>query len=239
MLGMTILLAVSQAAVAQREEGRRGRGRFGGRGFLVQDFRLASLDEVQTALELDEEEKSKVGELNDKHWDELRGLLEDGQDREAMQKLNDKTSAALSEVLNDEQEKRLRGIVIQVNGVGVVLADPKLAKDLSVTDDQMEKLRDAQRSNMEAMGEAFREMRDMSDDERRAKFRALRAEADKKLMALLTKEQQEQLEALKGEKIEIDMSQLRGRGGRGRGERGDRDRSDREDSKDDSESKTS
>ena len=42
-------------------------------------------------------------------------------------------------------------------------------------------------------------------------------EAEKKLLAVLTSEQQAQLDALKGEPVEIDLSQLRrGRGGEGR-----------------------
>ena len=45
----------------------------------------------------------------------------------------------------------------------------------------------------------------------RAKIDKLREDANKKLMAVLTSDQQAQLESLKGEKVEIDMSQLRGR----------------------------
>jgi hypothetical protein len=77
------------------------------------------------------------------------------------------------------------------------------------------------------MGKTFRELRELSGDERRAKFEELRSTADKKLLDVLTSEQQEKLNSLKGEKVDIDMSQLwrggrggiEGRGGRGRGER--------------------
>jgi hypothetical protein len=48
----------------------------------------------------------------------------------------------------------------------------------------------------------------------------LRTESDKKLLAVLTSEQQAKLEELKGAPVEIDMSQFRGRGfGGGRGGR--------------------
>jgi hypothetical protein len=91
------------------------------------------------------------------------------------------------------------------------------------------------------MAEAF-QSGDVPREDRRTKFEELRAAGQKKLLDVLTSEQQKQLDALKGEKVEIDMSKLRGgssggrsRGGdRGRGERdGDRNR-DRESSTEDS-----
>ena len=56
----------------------------------------------------------------------------------------------------------------------------------------------------------MRELRDqeLSREEMTAKFQEIRAEGDKKLLAVLTSEQQTQYEALKGEPVEIDMSQF-------------------------------
>jgi hypothetical protein len=45
----------------------------------------------------------------------------------------------------------------------------------------------------------------------------LRTESDNKLLAVLSSEQKDKYEALKGEPVEIDMSQFRGFGGRGGG----------------------
>jgi hypothetical protein len=73
------------------------------------------------------------------------------------------------------------------------------------------------------MREAMEDLRDLTPEERREKMTSLRAEADKKFLEVLTSDQQSQLEQLKGEKFELDMSQLRGRGGpSGRGEGGPR-----------------
>ncbi len=237
VVAVTVLLAISQIASAQPGEGRgrggpdggRFRGGFGG----ASSARLASLEAVQDALKLSDAQTTKVEEINDQLRADFRKLLQEGGKREEMQKLNQDASAKLAEVLDDQQEKRLRGIAIQVMGANAVVADPALAKELNVTDEQKSKLTEVQRSNMRAMGDAFREMRDSdsSGEDRRAKFEELRAEADKKMLAVLTSEQQEQLNALKGEKVEIDLSQLfsrRGRGGfDGRGGRGERDRGDR------------
>lgn len=62
----------------------------------------------------------------------------------------------------------------------------------------------------------------------REKMEKHREESHKNLMAVLTSEQQAQLESLKGEKIELDLSQLRGPGGQGGGRFGDRPRRGRE-----------
>jgi Spy/CpxP family protein refolding chaperone len=238
VFSFSILLTLMQAANAQREEGRRGGGGPEGRrfGFGSPALRLATNEKVQEALKLSDEQKSKVEELDQQFRDDFRKLLEDGVDREEFRKLSEETSAKLAEVLDDDQQKRLQGISIQVMGAGALLADSALAKELEVSDEQKTKLRETQQANMRAMGESFRELRELSGEERRAKFEELRAAADKKLLEVLTSEQQEKLNSLKGEKVDVDISQLwgrgrggfEGRGGRGRGERGDRGRDDRE-----------
>jgi hypothetical protein len=73
-------------------------------------------------------------------------------------------------------------------------------------------------------------MREMSDTFRvsgippessRVKFEELRANGEKKLIAVLTSEQQEQLNSLKGEEVKIDIMKLQG-GGSGNRYRGGR-----------------
>jgi hypothetical protein len=84
-------------------------------------------------------------------------------------------------------------------------------------------LDEARESNMEAAREAFQDLRDqeLSQEEMREKFQEIQQEGDKKLLAVLTSDQQAKLEQLKGEPVEIDRSQFRGRGfGGGRGGRG-------------------
>jgi hypothetical protein len=174
VVAVTLVLAISPLADAQREEGRRERGgpggrRFGG-GFGSPTLRLAMNETVQEALKLSEEQKSKIEVIDKLSRDDRRKLLDGRSDFEAIQKLNDDTAAKLADVLNDEQQKRLQGVSIQLMGAGAVLADPALATDLAVTDEQKSKLRDAQQSNRRAMGEAFRELRNLSREERRAKF---------------------------------------------------------------------
>jgi Spy/CpxP family protein refolding chaperone len=221
--GVVMVAMISQVTLAQREEGRRGRGGRDGGGFGgPSGVRLLSLKEVQTALKLTDEQKDKITKINDQMRDDIRKAFDDGTGREKMQELNASAAAKVNEVLDAGQQKRLMGILIQVAGAAAT-SDPAVAKELNITDDQKKQLETARQSNMEAMRKEFDGARDQtgSREEMRAKFDKLREEANKKLMAVLTSDQQAQLEALKGEKVEIDMAQLRGGGGPG-GRGGDR-----------------
>ena len=69
--------------------------------------------------------------------------------REEMEKLNNEASAKLAEVLDDNQQKRLMGIQIQVNGANS-LFDAAIAKELGVTEDQKTKLEETRQENVES-----------------------------------------------------------------------------------------
>ena len=238
MVAALVVVAVfSQVSVAQREEGRRGRGgREGGPGMGGPPTagRLLGLKEVQAALNMTDEQKDKVEKINDEMREDMREAFQDGGGREKAQEIMKSTTAKIDEVLDDGQKKRLAGIMIQVNGASAV-ADPSVAKELNITDDQKSKLEDIRENAREGMRELFSP--DLSREEREKKMTEYRDDINKKVLAVLTADQQAQLEAMKGEKVEIDMSQLRpggpggfdGRGGDrpGRGERGERRGRDR------------
>jgi Spy/CpxP family protein refolding chaperone len=229
LAGMAIVVLMAQVAEAQREGGRRGRG---GRGFgrIISSVQLvAESDEVRTALNVTPDQEEKIETINDELRDARREALDGGRGggdfraaMEEMEKLNQEASGKLAEVLEDDQEKRLLGISIQVNGAAA-LNEPAVAKELEITDEQKTKLGEVRESNMEAARESFQELRDqdLSQDEMRDKMREIQQESDKKVLAVLTSDQQAKLEQLKGEPVEVDMSQFRGRGfGGGRGGRG-------------------
>lgn len=239
--GVAFALIVSQLAIAQPPEGGRGRGRGGrgpggmGGGFFNSTVDLAGIEQVQTELKLTDEQKSKIDEITSNLRDERRELRQRDNEfnREEMDKLNGAASTKVAEVLEEAQQKRLVGILAQVN-VGAALRDANVTKELNVTDDQKKKLDDAAGEIRIAMRDSFEGFRDLSPEERREKMTSMRADADKKFLAILTSDQQSQLEQMKGDKFELDMSQFRGRGGPGgrgedgparggrRGERGER-----------------
>ena len=105
----------------------------------------------------------------------------------------------------------------------------------TLTEDQKKELQEVRMSAREQL----QGLGDLSREERGKKVAEVQADINKKILTKLTPDQQKQLDDLKGEKVDVDMSQLRGGpGGRGeRGERGerrgdrnrgDRDRGDRE-----------
>jgi len=216
--GLLIVATASQTAFAQREEGRRGRGGPGGGMFGPPTASaLMRAKEVQEALKLTDEQKGKVEKINDENRDEMRKLFQDGGgDRDKMVEIAKKTSEQISEVLDEGQQKRLMGILIQVSGAAAV-ADPAIAKELNITEDQKKKLEEVRTSAREQL----QGLRDLSGEERGKKAAEVQADIDKKILAELTADQQKQLDDLKGEKVDVDMSQLRGGSGR-RGERGER-----------------
>jgi Spy/CpxP family protein refolding chaperone len=214
---MAVVAMVSQVALAQNEQGKRGRGGraggAGGPGGPPSMARLAMIDKVQEALKLTDEQKTKIEKINSESRKEMRDASSgDKPDPEKMRKMRDGLTEKLKEVLDADQQKRLMGIFVQVMGNGAVM-DPAVGKEIGLTDEQKDKLH-------EAMGpppEGGRGGGGQGFQERRAKM-------DKEVMAVLTPEQQKKLESLKGEKVDIDMSALRGPGGgrgRDRGNRGE------------------
>jgi Spy/CpxP family protein refolding chaperone len=123
------------------------------------------------------------------------------------------------------------------------MVDADLAEELKITDEQKAKLEKAQQENMREMSEAFRAS-GAPDESKRKKFEEMREQGQKRLIEVLTSEQQEQLNAMKGEEVKVDMMKLRGGGAgmRTRGERGPGGRfggeRERSDSSEDGESKS-
>jgi Spy/CpxP family protein refolding chaperone len=222
---VAIVAMASQAAMAQNEGGRRGRGGRGGQGGPgmggpIMMGQLLRDENVQSALKLSDDQKSKLKQIGDEMREEREKMRSDAQgggrpDFEKMRKVMETNEEKVKEVLNADQQKRLLGIFVQVAGPFAAM-NPSVQKELSITDEQKDKLR-------EAMGPppGGREGR----GERGADgFRERREKMEKEVMAVLTPDQRKKLEDLKGEKVDVDMSKLRGpgRGGRDRGNRGER-----------------
>jgi hypothetical protein len=211
-------LSLTLADVASAQRGGRGRGFF---GFGVSRVQLATLDEVQSNLKLSDAQKASASDIGQKVRDERRAAFQGGGGgdfaarREQMQKINDDADAKLVALLDEGQQKRLTEIYVQVNGTNA-LSDVAVAKALQLSEDQQQKLAAARDENRESMRESFQGFRDMSNEERQEAVAKFRKEADERLLAALTDEQREQFGKLKGEELEIDMSQLR-RGGRRQG----------------------
>ena len=233
LASVCLVAAWADSACAQGGRGGRG-GRRGGRGFgPIHQVTLATLPEVQTELKLTDDQKTKVEDIDDAFNDERRALRGQGGgggggggDAEAMAarvKLNADFAQQIADALEEPQAKRLQEIYIQVNGTSII-TDEAVATALKITDEQKEKLTQVADDNRQAMRDAFENAGDMTRDERQAKNAELTKAADDALLAVLTEEQRTAFEGMKGEKLELDVSSLRGGfgGGGGRGGRGGR-----------------
>lgn len=236
-------LLMSSALWAQNQEqgGRRGRGGFGGGGFGGGGFGggggLLRNEQIQKELSITDEQKTKIQAV----YDEARAARGDagrGGDFRSMseeertklfaerQKQSEETSKKAEALLNADQAKRYKEISIQLRGVSA-LTDAEVAKELKLSDDQVNTLKlindelSKQRREMFAGGrgngvaDQSREDRMKAFEAMRTKMQTMQKDADDESLAVLTADQRSQFEKLKGTKFELDLSQFR-RGGRGR-----------------------
>lgn len=133
----------------------------------------------------------------------------------------------LAEILLPHQLKRLTEIYIQVAGVAA-LQDDDIAAELGITEAQKSKMAEVQASIREEMGAQMRELFQGGGEREaiQAKMQELRRNAEAKVLAVLTPEQQKKFEEMKGKPFNMPEGFGRGGfgpggpGGRGRGNRG-------------------
>jgi Spy/CpxP family protein refolding chaperone len=228
------VLALCDAAWAQPGPGGGGRGfgRMPRMSVTMMYGFLLNAPTVQKDLDLVDDQKAKLKEINDKAraamqelWGQMRGLApEDYATKGAeigkkMEAQGEKNTKAIEGVLLPDQLKRLRAIAIQRMGV-MALGDKSVQKDLKLTDDQVAKIKSIGEETMKAMGEKMGELRDSgaSRDEMRKGREQITKEGEKKVMVVLSDDQKTKLDKMKGKELKIPDSELRmfgGRGGRG------------------------
>jgi Spy/CpxP family protein refolding chaperone len=218
-----LLLGVVTPAVAQPPQpgGPGGPGGFFGGGGLVG---LVARDEVQQELQLVDEQKDKVRSITDGVRTKLRDQLRDvftqmrdlsdeerrakfGEIRTKIEAVNADTEKELEKVLLPHQLERLKQIdlqsKIQTRGASA-LTSGDVAKALNLTDEQREKLEKRAAEVQEEL---------------QTKIKQLQADARKKMLDVLTPDQQAQLEKMMGQQFDLPAQnfgdRFRGRGGRG------------------------
>jgi len=248
MVAVLFISSVAEAQQRERRRGERGErrggrfGRFGGqRGGEFNLLSLLRVEEVRKEIGLDETQE----ELLEGVEEEVRGdrprqrfNFRDATEEEQQKFLAERRARAekeakaakemLATVLTKDQMIRLSQISIQQQGAGA-LTHPDVEKQLSITGEQKKGIEKAQQASSEELRSKMREIfrgggenRDGSREERfeelREKLTALRAGAEKQVLALLTPDQQKQFEAMQGKKFEMPTRGFGRRGGRGRGQ---------------------
>lgn len=191
----------------------------------LQNVFLLRGDAVQTELGLKDEQKASISELATALQQEafeifsgLQDLTQDEQKEqmpEVMQMIADKgkeIEEKVDKILAEEQKTRLKELSVQSRGPQA-LEDDEIAAALKVTDEQKKKLEAIREEGNAAMQEMFTSLRASGGDQgaMREKIGVMRKELSDKALALLTPEQREQFDKLKGKEFKFPS----GRGGGG------------------------
>lgn len=222
---------VASPCFAQREgrrgggEGRRGpggAGMFGGRmagGTDVMLLGLLRVEEVQQELDLRPEQIEAIENVSQRgERPDFDRNASEADRREAMrarmEEINKRAAEQLEEVLLPDQLERGREIVLQQQGAAA-LSDPEVAAKLDLTEEQKEKIAERQRAAREKMIASMREAFGSGDREAIAKSMAEARESTlQEVLAVLTPEQREKYESMRGEKFDLPASaMMRGFGG--------------------------
>lgn len=236
---------VATSAVAQPPGGpggpggQRGPGMFMMGGGMMGYAQLLRIEKVQKEIELTDDQKAELQKIEEQSRTRMRELFQGGgQDREAarqrFEQARQETEKAIEGVLLPNQVKRLKEIRLQVVGIDGALRDAEVRKELGVTEEQVQKIREAVQKAMEEMRGQRQQGERPSAEEMQKRMQEMRTKMAEAAMAQLTEEQKNKWNKMIGEKLEISPSEIfggfRGRqdgpggpqGGQGRPGRGNR-----------------
>jgi len=195
-------------AQAQGRRGRRSRSLIG----------LAAREQVQKELDVNSEQKTQIKKVSDSYRSELRELFSGLQGvpaeeraekfAELQSKRQELAAAAekkLAAVLKEDQIQRLKEIGIQVLGSRTLVRD-EIAKALDLSKEQRVKIQGVIESEQKRSLQLFQDAQSgkIERSELREKFSDLRKEIRTEALDVLTKEQKEKFETMKGEKFQLD-----------------------------------
>ncbi|MGO8744635.1 MAG: Spy/CpxP family protein refolding chaperone [Thermoguttaceae bacterium] len=231
-IGLLAMAAMALCTTAWSQPGP-GRGGFGrGMGGMQSPAMMWGLllraPTVQKELNLTDDQKEKLKEYSDKAQAAMRELFAGMQDLSAderaakmaenRKKLDGQAEEAkktIEGILLPNQLDRLKEVALQRRGPQA-LADKEVQTSLALTDDQKDKIKTIGEDTMKKAQEIRAEGGD--PQEARTKVQSLAKEAQEKVMELLTAEQKEKFEKMKGAKLEIPPGELQfGRPGGKRG----------------------
>ncbi|HZZ27081.1 MAG TPA: hypothetical protein VFE46_03665 [Pirellulales bacterium] len=210
--GLILFFLMQQRVLAQR------RGQGGLRAGEATPSQLLQIEAVQKELKLTDEQKSQATKVNESLTSGRRQIFsenaKDSKERQPkLAELNKKLDAEVEQMLDDSQKKRLKEILLQVNG-GAELQKEEIQKALNLTDDQKTKLAEVQKENTKARRDALAQVEGSA---RTTKEAELYREGNQKLLSVLTPAQNKQFEQMQGEKIDVDLTQPAPAGGKSGG----------------------
>ncbi|MEX2141013.1 MAG: hypothetical protein WD894_17240 [Pirellulales bacterium] len=217
MVGLVALAAllIATPLMAQERQGRRGG--FGRGGAGISKSQLLQNENVQKELELVDDQKTALAKIAEEAREGRRGgggfdpnasAEEQAKARGERQARMAAIDKKIDAVLLPPQRTRLNEVYVQALGAAA-LSNEAIAKELGIGPDQQEKIAAVQQEAMAAMREAFQ-----GGNFDREKAQELRADSEKKVLAVLSVDQQAKLEKMKGKKVDFELNVFGRRGGR-------------------------
>jgi Spy/CpxP family protein refolding chaperone len=201
---LAALLVLAGSALAQRQF------QFGGFGGGGAAFLLMNPD-VQTELKLSEEQIAKSKELGQKVRDKFKDKFAELKDapqeqrrekfQEIMKAMTAESDKLLKDVLNADQQKRLKQLELQQRGADA-FADAEVEKTLALTDAQKDKIKTLREDAGKEMREIFQNAQG-NFQEALTKMQTLRKETLEKTTATLTDAQKTKWKELTGTPFEF------------------------------------
>lgn len=186
---------------------------------------LLQLEVVVKDLGLTDEQTAslkKISEDAHKQMTELRDSLKDTPREERRPKMADaekEIAKKVDAVLNDKQRARLLEIQLQVRGPAALRAK-EVADALKLTDDQTKKLNDIAEERRTAIRAAIKDAggpaQPGQDSPAREKITKIAKDSAEEMRKVLTPEQGEQFEKMKGAKLDLGNVPFGALGGAGR-----------------------
>jgi hypothetical protein len=156
---------------------------------------------VQKELELGADEIKKIMDFTAMESEAAHKAAElgEGERREAFEKLLRLNDKFLSDTLTPKQSKRLDQITMQFTAL-YHLTKPEAAKELNLTDDQVNKFKEMQTEGRKALAELLQDRAGRTE-----KFAKLREETRMKILALLTDDQKAKIREMVGPPFEGEI----------------------------------
>jgi hypothetical protein len=222
VLGVVAILATP--ALAQR-----GRGLFGGNLGANPAF-LLRVEKVQKDLGMDKEQVEKLQAAQMKVFEDMRDEFAklapnseatDDEKAAVMKKLQEANDKVLKDNLTEKQQKRLKQIQYQQQGIDM-LADAGIQKTLKLSDDQKDKIKeikkdlDKETEELQPKFEPGTKPDFSKIQENQKKIRELRKDAMTSATKQLNADQKKQLKEMQGEALELKPEDFFGgrRGGK-------------------------
>jgi DNA-binding MarR family transcriptional regulator len=170
------------------------------------------LEDAQKELKLSDEQIAKIAAIDEAFTTDRRKMFaeiskESGDRGRKLAEMNKQTAAKIHAILDEPQRKRLKEILLQVNGA-VALEQDEMAATLGITEEQKSKLAEVRRANAKVRRETHAKLDGSSSQTLANKMAELHREAEKKLLEVLSDQQRKQFEQMQGEKIDLQLYKL-------------------------------